>query len=532
MKNRANRSPHASPRLSPAKYDTGMRRSAFCASRTESFAHTLKRQAGFLRGMRNQFVLRFVTRLFGVAIVASVIGGTKHAARADRVARYTFDDNTASDSSGFNHHGTILGTAAIVNDPVRGQVLSLAGSGGKVDLGNPAGLNVIGEFSAAAWIKPAVLPQTQPSAAILQRGHQSTPSREFTMRIGQNGTAYEFGTWSPNQHASLAVPGADLNTWVHVAGTITEEDPGSFTYRLYRNAQLVSTAGPFPNGMFGDFSVGWAIGARGGLAATTFERVFNGRIDDMQIYNEALDQTGIQQAMMGLESTPTVLELQVDPIDGQVQLKNTTASPITFNSYRITSTTSALNSPSWNPIANGNELPSQFPLGDGTGNGWEVAQNPNNGELVEWYLNGNSTLNPNQSLYLGTAFNPAGAHNLQLSYTTADLSVKTGNVEYVAVTAPGVPGDYNNDGTVNAADYSVWRDRVGLLSDLPNDPIGGTIDDDQYNQWRANFGTTAGGGAAIGAALVPEPTTFGLFILVAIVGMFTRERDDRRVAPR
>ena len=125
------------------------------------------------------------------------------------------------------------------------------------------------------------------------------------MRIGSNGTTYNFGTWSPDQHASLTVPAADLNNWAHIAGTMTEESPGSFTYRLYRNALLVSTAGPFTNGMWPDFTVGWAIGARGGLGPTVFERVFNGRIDDVQMFDEPLDQAAIQQVMLGVDPQPS-----------------------------------------------------------------------------------------------------------------------------------------------------------------------------------------------------------------------------------
>jgi concanavalin A-like lectin/glucanase superfamily protein len=473
--------------------------------------------------MRSQLVWQILKCCVGFVAAMAAVGGTTDVARAVQVARYTFDDSTANDSSGHNLNGTLLGNAAIVTDPIRGKVLSLTGSGGKVDLGNPAGLNVIGEFTSAAWVNPASLPQTQSSAGILQRGHQSGPSREFAMRIGTNGTTYEFGTWSPNQFASLTVPAADLNTWVHIAGTMTEETPGMFTYRLYRNATLVNTVGPYTNGMWGDFTVGWAIGARGGQAATTFERVFNGRIDDVQIYDDALDQTGIMQAMLG-DLSSSVLALQIDPIDGDVQLKNTTTNPITLNSYRITSATNALSAANWNPVANGNELQAQFPLGDGTGNGWEMAQSPSNGELVEWYLNGNSTLNANQTLYLGKAFNAAGMHDVALHYTTADLTVTTGSVEYVAVAAPGVAGDYNNDGTVDAADYVIWRESVGTPSSLPNDPFGGTVGDNQYNQWRANFGKTAGSGAGLDVAAVPEPASLGLLVVATIIGAARRQK--------
>ena len=35
--------------------------------------------------------------------------------------------------------------------------------------------------------------------------------------------------------------------------------------------------------------------------------------------------------------------------------------------------------------------------------------------------------------------------------------------------APALPGDYNNDGTVDAADYVVWRDTLGSTTDLRAD---------------------------------------------------------------
>ncbi len=68
-----------------------------------------------------------------------------------------------------------------------------------------------------------------------------------------------------------------------------------------------------------------------------------------------------------------------------------------------------------------------------------------------------------------------------------------------SVAAPGLPGDYNSDGLVNAADYTVWRDSVGTGSVIGS-----------YAQWSANYGRSA---AANGVA-VPEPTGAGLVLLV------------------
>lgn len=55
-------------------------------------------------------------------------------------------------------------------------------------------------------------------------------------------------------------------------------------------------------------------------------------------------------------------------------------------------------------------------------------------------------------------------------------------------------GDYNGDGTVDAADYTVWRNNLGAPEGtLPNDPNGGVIGSAQYATWKANFGSSGGG---------------------------------------
>jgi hypothetical protein len=62
----------------------------------------------------------------------------------------------------------------------------------------------------------------------------------------------------------------------------------------------------------------------------------------------------------------------------------------------------------------------------------------------------------------------------------------------------GVAGDYNGDGTVNAADYTVWRDHLGQSYQLLNEAPGttpGQVTIDDYNYWKAHFGATAPGGS-------------------------------------
>jgi Concanavalin A-like lectin/glucanases superfamily len=267
-------------------------------------------EVAIIRGNGSMSISSKTARFVAYGLLsAAVLAATGGSVEAVQVGFWNFDDNTANDSSGMGHHGTLAGTAAIVIDSIRGNVLSLTESDtdtdgdGKVDLGNPAGLNVVGEFSAAAWVNSAKLPQNPSggsagNAGILQRGHQSgapLPSREFVLRLGIGGGSYQFGTWDgTNRHATFVAPPDDVGKWVHLAGTMTN-DGTTFTYRLYRNGQEVNVLSGLPNGMFSDFSRGWAIGARGGV--TGIERGFVGLLDDVRMYNHPLSPTEIASIM-------------------------------------------------------------------------------------------------------------------------------------------------------------------------------------------------------------------------------------------
>ncbi len=84
-----------------------------------------------------------------------------------------------------------------------------------------------------------------------------------------------------------------------------------------------------------------------------------------------------------------------------------------------------------------------------------------------------------------------------------------------------LPGDYNNDGTVNVADYTVWRDTLGATGvGLPADGDGsGTVDAIDYGIWKTNFGISAGAVfAALEYAAVPEPATV-VPLAIALCGL-------------
>ena len=97
----------------------------------------------------------------------------------------------------------------------------------------------------------------------------------------------------------------------------------------------------------------------------------------------------------------------------------------------------------------------------------------------------------------------------------------------VTLEVVGLPGDYNNDGNVDAADYVVWRKTFGQTGAfLPADGDGsGTVDQADYAMWRANFGATSTA-ALNSSGQVPEPSfvRFAAIALVLLVVMSPRER--------
>jgi hypothetical protein len=84
----------------------------------------------------------------------------------------------------------------------------------------------------------------------------------------------------------------------------------------------------------------------------------------------------------------------------------------------------------------------------------------------------------------------------------------------------GVPGDYNDNGVVDTADYVLWRKGGPLQFEVDNP---GTVNAADYTAWRARFGkTTAGAGSgSIMITEVPEPAivslaVFGIVVIFAV----------------
>ncbi len=106
------------------------------------------------------------------------------------------------------------------------------------------------------------------------------------------------------------------------------------------------------------------------------------------------------------------------------------------------------------------------------------------------------------------------------------ISVGPTSVSIGVFTVPVLDGDYNNNGTVDAADYTLYRDALGTNTVLPNDPTGGVIGAAQYNTWRNNFGNSGSMSAA--ATSVPESNAVVLLASLLSCQIAKRSRGRRQ----
>lgn len=114
--------------------------------------------------------------------------------------------------------------------------------------------------------------------------------------------------------------------------------------------------------------------------------------------------------------------------------------------------------------------------------------------------------------------------NFTINYGTGNnSSITISNI--TSIDAGALIGDYNNNGSVDAADYTIWRNNVGNPGNtLQNrDPANGTgvVGPGDYASWKANFG--AGGGGSLAVTNVPEPSAVAL-LLMGSIGVVIRRR--------
>lgn len=220
-----------------------------------------------------------------------------------------------------------------------------------------------------------------------------------------------------------------------------------------------------------------------------------------------------------LVTGPSDVVLQVNRSTGELTIRNqgALAQELQINGYEIHSNGSLLDT--WKGFADGSVA--GFAGGTGSGDGWEKGGLSGESRLVEAYLLGSSTLLTDAVLSLGTGYNTSvDAQDLQfyVSVTSGAGLFLPGRVEYVGGSTV-LLGDYNDDGTVDAADYTVWRNHLGGAALTNEDPNAspGVVDQEDYVVWKSNFGQSLPGEVVLAATNVPEPGSLALVGLAAVL---------------
>ncbi|WP_197528956.1 alkaline phosphatase family protein [Aeoliella mucimassa] len=202
--------------------------------------------------------------------------------------------------------------------------------------------------------------------------------------------------------------------------------------------------------------------------------------------------------------------LLVNPNSGDVQLRNQSGSDVSFEAYKLQSESGSLLPEAWQSL---DDL-------DGSGNddgGWRES-NPSKDQLAELLESGDFTLESNHVIRLGNIFDSEGGMQDLAFQLLIEGEANAASLRVVYDILPENP-DYNGDGIVNLADYTIWRDTLGAVGiGQPADGNGdGKVDRADYEVWKQSFGQLYPPVDNIQGQTVPEPPAYWLLALLMVV---------------
>ena len=201
--------------------------------------------------------------------------------------------------------------------------LPLDGSKQWASVNHPAGLNISGQITLEAWVKPDAVQSADP-ARIISHGPQTpsnfiglgydnavTNTSEVFLQIDGSGANYVVGSSESvdgtpigTYSASFPIPPGDLggSDWVHLVGTYDGAN-----WNLFRNGVQVASA-PAAVGALTVNNADWSIGSTGNGWANNYA----GLLDEIAIYNTALSPAKVAaHYLTGKSGTSAITITQV-----------------------------------------------------------------------------------------------------------------------------------------------------------------------------------------------------------------------------
>src|SRR6185503_1333269 len=226
---------------------------------------------------------------------------------ATLVGCWQMEENGGSiliDGSSFTNHASLIGSPVWTPGMVGTYSLSLNGTTQYASVPDDASLDLTNQITIAGWIKPGrVATQDLVKKAInggtngyelsLASSTSAFPQKVF-FRINQGTSA---DTYRVNSTTLYPIDG---NTWMHVAATFDGTN-----LKIYINGQLEGTTSAAGQTISTN-SLALGLGAQ-----SDGQRMYQGALDDVRIYNRALTLAEIQ-ALTGLP-TPTPTNTALPP---------------------------------------------------------------------------------------------------------------------------------------------------------------------------------------------------------------------------
>lgn len=216
-----------------------------------------------------------------------------------------------ADSSGNGLNGTLsqhnpgvnflYGETGVVGSAPENKAMYANGFSGlkaRISFGNPAGLQITGQITLAAWIAPGFLFGANTHAVILSKGVVSGVEAYF-LRLRKDGSSnlfLEAGSYASgaDYFASYQIPSWPAGEWRHVVGLYDGTH-----WRVYMNGAEVAN---FAAGV-GARSTTANVMAFGEMVSDTFSRGIDGRFDEMMIF-----PTGLSAAQVAALYDATLAE--------------------------------------------------------------------------------------------------------------------------------------------------------------------------------------------------------------------------------
>ena len=254
------------------------------------------------------------------------------------VAAYSFDEGagtTFADASGNNNSGTISGATWAAGRV--GTALSFNGTSALANVPDSPTLDLTTRMTLEAWVNPVTINSFR-TVLLKERAGQLSYALYGNSDLDRpRGEIFTSAGWSNSQGTSQL----PVNTWSHLAATYD-----GATLRFYLNGVLAGSA-PATGSIIVSANP-LRIGGN-----SIWGEYFNGRIDEVRIYNRALSVTEIQQDMTRpvntVDTTPPTVT-SVNPVAGATNVSAGISVTAVFseslNPQSVSATTVTLRNPS------------------------------------------------------------------------------------------------------------------------------------------------------------------------------------------